>query len=64
MDSVKRFLLEVRAEFKKVSWPSRAETTVLTILVMLLLVVMTVYIGAWDFVFQNAIGWILSRPVF
>lgn len=57
----KQFLLEVRAEFKKVSWPSRAETIALTVLVMFLLVLMIVYIGAWDFIFQNAIGFLLGR---
>ena len=57
----KQFLLEVRSEFKKVSWPSRAETTALTLLVLILLVLMTVYIGLWDVVFQNIIGALLGR---
>jgi preprotein translocase subunit SecE len=61
MAKITQFLLEVRSEFRKVSWPSRAETIALTIMVMLLLVVMTVYIGAWDLFFQNAISWILNR---
>lgn len=57
----KQFLLEVRAEFRKISWPSRAETTALTLLVMFMLVLLTLYIGAWDFIFQRVIALLLGR---
>jgi len=57
----KQFLLEVRAEFKKVSWPSRTETTALTLLVTFMVVLLTLYIGTWDFVFQRVISFLLGR---
>lgn len=61
MDTVRRFLYEVWGEMKKVSWPSKAETTALTIMVMFLLVLLTLYIGLWDFIFQTVIGFLLDR---
>jgi len=61
MDTVKRFLWEVWGEMKKVSWPSRAETIALTIMVMFLLVLLTLYIGLWDTIFRNIIGFLLNR---
>jgi len=60
-EKAKRFLLEVRAELKKVSWPSRAETTTLTLLVVFMVILMTVYIGAWDFILQRAVTFLLNR---
>ncbi len=61
MDTVKRFLWDVWGEMKKVSWPSRAETIALTIMVMFLLVLLTLYIGFVDFIFQTTIGILLNR---
>lgn len=46
---------------KKVSWPSKTETIALTIMVMFLLVLLTLYIGLWDFIFQTVIGFLLDR---
>ncbi len=60
-EKAKRFLLEVRAELKKVSWPTRAETTTLTLLVVFMVILMTVYIGAWDFILQRAVTFLLNR---
>lgn len=60
-EKAKRFLLEVHAEFKKVNWPSRGETIALTVLVLILLLVLTVYVGLWDLIFQNLIKVILNR---
>lgn len=61
MDTVRRFLYEVWGEMKKVSWPSKTETIALTIMVMFLLVLLTLYIGLWDFIFQTVIGFLLDR---
>lgn len=60
-EKTKRFLLEVQAEFKKVNWPSRVETIALTVLVLLLLVALTIYVGLWDLIFQSLIKFILNR---
>jgi preprotein translocase subunit SecE len=60
-DKVIGFLREVYGEFKRVSWPSRVEVIGLTTLVILIVVVLSVYIGLWDFIFQRIIAFLLRR---
>ena len=43
-------------EFTKVSWPSRLETTVLTVLVILMILILTVVIYIYDQVFLNVVN--------
>lgn len=46
------FLKEVRLEVKKVNWLSRQEVLKLTIIVLIFALVVAVYLGALDFLFQ------------
>lgn len=43
-----RFIKEVAAELKKVTWPTRAETIKLTAVVIVLSVIVGVFIGGLD----------------
>ncbi|MDD5089694.1 MAG: preprotein translocase subunit SecE [Candidatus Wallbacteria bacterium] len=52
------FLKDVRAELKKVSWPSRAGVMSSTKVVILLSVVLGVYVGALDALFKGLVGYI------
>ncbi|OHA68360.1 MAG: preprotein translocase subunit SecE [Candidatus Wildermuthbacteria bacterium RIFCSPLOWO2_01_FULL_47_18] len=45
------FFKEVRVEAKRVSWPSRQETTKNTLIVLGFTVVVALFLGAFDFVF-------------
>jgi preprotein translocase subunit SecE len=45
------YLKEVRAELKHVSWPSRNQTIVFTIVVVAVSLFTAVYLGAWDYLF-------------
>jgi preprotein translocase subunit SecE len=45
------YLKEVRAEIKHVSWPSRNQTIVYTIVVVAVSLFTAVYLGAWDYLF-------------
>ena len=47
----KRFIEEVIAELKKVTWPSRDETIKLTVVVILLSVAVGAFIGGLDALF-------------
>ncbi|MBI1730625.1 preprotein translocase subunit SecE [Candidatus Acetothermia bacterium] len=47
-------------EMSKVHWPSRLETTVLTMMVIAMLVVLTVIIWSYDLVFQFVVGTLLG----
>lgn len=48
-----KFLREVVAELKKVTWPTRAETIKLTFIVVFLSVLVGSFIGLLDFTFLN-----------
>jgi preprotein translocase subunit SecE len=47
------FLKEARAELGKVTWPTRKELYESTILVIVSVILITVFIGAIDFVFNK-----------
>ncbi len=59
---VTHFFREVRNEFNKITWPSRAELTALTILVLILVVMLSVYLGGLDFGFRFGIEQVLGGP--
>ena len=46
---------EVRAELRKVAWPTRSETINYSIIVAIALVLMTIFIFAIDWVFSEAV---------
>ena len=48
MERVTRFFRDVRLEFSKVHWPSRLETIVLTVLVIVMLALLSLVIFAYD----------------
>jgi preprotein translocase subunit SecE len=45
------FLREVRAELRKVAWPTRAEVTNYSIIVFVAVVILTVFVGFLDYGF-------------
>jgi len=55
------FLKEVKAELEKVVWPTREETIRLTVIVIVISVIASLYVGAIDFLFTNIINIILKK---
>lgn len=55
LERVMQFFREVRGEFSKISWPSRLETLVLTVLVISMVVVLTVIIFVYDVSFSAVV---------
>jgi preprotein translocase subunit SecE len=49
------YLKEVRAELKHVSWPSRSQTIVFTIVVVAVSLFTAAYLGLWDYLFAALI---------
>ena len=47
-----QYLKEVRAEMKHVSWPTRSQTIVYTVVVIALSLATAVYLGLWDYLFS------------
>ncbi|MDH2219634.1 preprotein translocase subunit SecE [Agrobacterium sp. GD03638] len=50
------FLLQVRAEASKITWPSRRETMISTAMVL----VMVIFAALFFFAADQLIGWLLS----
>ena len=54
------FVHDVRSELRKVAWPSRRETVNLTAVVIALSVVVGLFLGGTDFVFQELFKFLLG----
>lgn len=54
---VVRYFQESNAELRKVSWPTRQEARQLTILVVAVVVVSSLVLGAFDYLF----GWVVAQ---
>lgn len=55
MNKIKKsifFLQEVKTEIKKVSWPTRKETIRYTLIVIGISIVLALYLGFFDFIFN------------
>lgn len=52
IENAKVFLLEVKAEWKKVTWPTKQQLIAATILVVFLLIAVGIYIGIVDTIFS------------
>jgi preprotein translocase subunit SecE len=55
------FLVEVRIELKRVSWPSRAQMVAFTTVTLITTTAVTLYIFGLDFGFGEAVLWLLKR---
>ncbi len=49
----RRFARDVQGELKRVSWPNRDQLRQSTAVVLIIVLVLAVYVAAWDFVFQQ-----------
>lgn len=50
------YLNEVKAELGKVSWPTRATATKLTLIIVGASLAVGLYVGGLDYVFTNLLG--------
>ena len=55
-----KFLQEVRAEGQKVTWPTRKETTVTTIMVFVMVFIASIFFSLADQVMRIAVGFLLG----
>jgi preprotein translocase subunit SecE len=55
-----RTVRETMAELRKVSWPTRPEATQLTIVVLVVLAVMSAFLGTLDFLYSRLIAWVIN----
>ncbi|MBI5411431.1 MAG: preprotein translocase subunit SecE [Nitrospirae bacterium] len=58
-DNIKQFVLDVKAEVKKVSFPSKEETIGSTLVVIVFCLVMSIYLSLVD----SFLVWLVSRVI-
>jgi len=56
-----QFLKDVRFELGKVTWPSRRELLGSTVIVMIMSVIVSIFIGVVDLGFSNLVSFIFGR---
>jgi len=49
LEKIKQFLKEARIESKKVSWPSKKQTTASTLVVIIMVLIISFFLGLVDF---------------
>jgi preprotein translocase subunit SecE len=55
-----KFMNEVRAEIRKVVWPTRAETVQTAIMVLILTTILSIFFLGVDTMFSGIVQWLLS----
>ncbi len=58
--NIVKFLREVRLETGKVTWPSRKETGISTLMVLIMVFLASLFFLAVDALLSNAVRWILG----
>ena len=56
---IRTFLLEVHSEFRKIVWPPKKTTAGLTGFVLLLVVLISIYLGSVDFLLGKLVSSVL-----
>ena len=54
------YLKDTLAELKHVSWPTRAQTIVYTVLVVVVSLLTALFLGAFDFGFSRGLNWFIQ----
>ena len=57
----RQFLREVRAELRKVVWPSREEVRNYSLIVLVTVVIFTAFVAVLDYFFGSATLWLYDR---
>ena len=59
-NAIRKYFNETVGELRKVSWPTRQEATNLTIIVLVVMVAMSAFLGGLDLLFTRFFALILS----
>lgn len=54
------YIRQVRSEVRKITWPTRKETTSSTIAVFIMVVIASIFLFLADFIMANAVQFILN----
>jgi preprotein translocase SecE subunit len=56
LQAIKKYLLEVKTELGKTTWPDKKTTKNLSILVVIVSLLLALYIGFFDFILQKLVA--------
>ena len=56
---VQRYFRETTGELRKVTWPTRKEATNLTLVVLIVILAMSAFLGILDFIYSRFFAFIL-----
>ena len=60
MPNPAKFIREVRAESSKVTWPTRKETTISTVMVLIMTVITALFFLFIDWIISGLVQWFLG----
>ena len=60
LGQIKQFAGEVRSEFEKIAWPDKKHTMASTGVVIVLVIIISFYLGAVDMILGKLISFILN----
>lgn len=60
MSRIIDYIKDTRGEMRHVSWPTRSQTLVFTVLVIVLSVVTAIYLGVFDYLFSRALEFFIA----
>lgn len=55
-----QYIKDTRSELNHVAWPTRVQTIIYTILVIAISLIVSLYLGFFDFLFTNGLGRIVE----
>lgn len=61
MNSLIKYFNDTASEMKQVTWPTSRQALFYTALVVAISAVVALYIGAFDYLFQEAVQFIVNR---
>lgn len=61
MSNLSNYLRDTLAELKQVAWPSQKQASLYTILVLVISVFVSFFLGAFDFLFTQGVEFIVGQ---
>ncbi len=61
MDNLMKYFSDTAAELKQVTWPTQKQAMLYTALVIGISIIVSLFVGAFDYVFSQGISLIINR---
>lgn len=61
MSNLSKYLRDTAAELRQVSWPTQQQAILYTVLVIVISVFVSFFLGGFDFLFTRAVEFIVER---